>query len=110
MGDTQNGCELIEEIVEQNKNSPVLKRMRQLCNSIIVNSTGNIIQSDLDIKVSTFISQQMMNLKEVARNAVRDIDPVDEIAFLRVKTTKHEIIISHEKEFSIISIRKEQNN
>jgi len=109
MGDTDQDqrAELLQEVVEQNKNSSVITRMRQLCNSIVVNLAGYPIQSDLDIKVSTFISKQALLLKDSARSAVRDIDPDDELTFLRVKTKKNEMVIAHDEEFSIITIRKE---
>lgn len=105
--DAEDKFDPIEEIVQQQKNSPVVGRMRRLCQTIVVNAVGYPLHSDYDIKVSTFIAKHVQALKESASSAVRDIDAGDELTFLRVKTRKNEIIIANEKEFAIIAVRKE---
>lgn len=86
-----------------------MQRMQRLSQCIVVNSTGYPLQSDYDIKQSTFIAQHALILKEAANSAVRAIDPTDELTFLRVQTTKNELIIGHETEFSIIAVREMTN-
>lgn len=95
----------IDDIVNEYKNSPLIRRMQRLCQTIVVNSSGYPLQSDCDIKQSTFIASHALILKEAANSAVRAIDPTDELTFLRVQTMKNELIIGHEKEFSIIAVR-----
>ncbi|KAK2960580.1 putative Dynein light chain roadblock-type 2 [Blattamonas nauphoetae] len=40
-----------------------------------------------------------------ARSAVRDLDPLDDLKFMRIRTKKVEIMIAPEKEYTIICIQ-----
>lgn len=99
----------IVEIVHQHKNAPTVDRMRHLSKTIVIDAAGHPLQSDYDVKVTAFVAEQLHVLKEAARSAVRDLDASDELTFLRVKTKKDEIIVAHEKEFSIIAVRSEKD-
>lgn len=45
----------------------------------------------------------MLTLK--ARNLVRDLDPINDLTFLRVKTKNEEIMVTPDKEFILITIQ-----
>lgn len=108
--DAENLSEALQNVVDDNKKSPIMNRMRALSESIVADTAGNVLQSDYDVKVSLFITKNALELKEAARSAVRDIDPCDELTFLRVKSRKQEMFLCHEDEFSIISIRKDNQS
>ncbi|NXI42438.1 DLRB2 protein, partial [Galbula dea] len=40
-----------------------------------------------------------------ARSAVRDIDPLDDLTFLRIRSKKHEIMIAPDKDYLLIVIQ-----
>ena len=44
-------------------------------------------------------------LSERANAIVRDIDPSNELTYLRLKSKKHEVLIAPEKEFILIVVQ-----
>ena len=47
-----------------------------------------------------------MNLVQSGHNYVRDIDPADELRILRIRAGERELIVTSNKEFSIICVQK----
>jgi len=45
------------------------------------------------------------NLAGMARSLVRDIDPKNDLQFLRVRSKQHEIMVYADKEFSLIVVQ-----
>jgi dynein light chain roadblock-type len=72
---------------------------------VIVNSEGIPIRSNLDndekVKYASLITQ----LSAKARSVVRDIDPTNDLTFIRVRTKKDEILIAPDKEYILIVIQ-----
>lgn len=44
-----------------------------------------------------------------AKNLVRDLDPVSDLSFLRIKTKNEEIMVSPDKDFILIAIQAPRN-
>merc|ERR1712184_89474 len=66
---------------------------------IIVNSEGIPIRSTMDNTLTTQYAANLSQLAMKARSVVRDLDPQNDLTFLRVRTKKHEIMVAPEKEF-----------
>ena len=45
-----------------------------------------------------------------ARSTVRDIDPTNDLTFLRIRSKKHEIMVTPEKEYMLIVIQNPASN
>ncbi|XP_068170780.1 dynein light chain roadblock-type 1 [Antennarius striatus] len=72
---------------------------------IIVNSEGIPIKSTLDngstVQYAGLIHQLVMK----ARSTVRDLDPQNDLTFLRVRSKKNEIMIAPDKDYFLIIIQ-----
>jgi len=72
---------------------------------IIANSEGIPIKTTLDnsstVQYAGLIHQLMMK----ARSTVRDIDPQNDLTFLRVRSKKNEIMIAPDKDYFLIVIQ-----
>lgn len=47
----------------------------------------------------------MSSLSDKAKSVVRDLDPSNDLTFLRVRSKKHEIMVAPEKDFILIVIQ-----
>ncbi|KAL9657080.1 hypothetical protein ABK040_002706 [Willaertia magna] len=73
---------------------------------VIVNSEGIPIRSDFlsdDVKVK--YAANITQLVAKARSVVRDLNPQNDLTFLRVRTKIHEILIAPDKEYILIVIQ-----
>lgn len=50
-------------------------------------------------------AQTISLLAAKARSVVRDLDPQDNLTFLRIRSRKHEILVAPDKEFLLIVIQ-----
>lgn len=44
-------------------------------------------------------------LSDKARSVVRDLDPTNDLTFLRIRSKKHEVMVAPDKEFILIVIQ-----
>jgi len=44
-------------------------------------------------------------LSERAKSIVRDLDPSNELTYLRIKSKKHEVLVAPEKDFILIVVQ-----
>jgi dynein light chain roadblock-type len=74
---------------------------------IIVNSDGIPIKTTIeDGNLSTQYAQLITSLAAKARHVVRDLDPTNDLTFLRIRSKKYEIMVAPEKEFILIVIQE----
>ena len=77
---------------------------------IIVNSDGMPIKSTIDdTNVSNQYAQLITALAAKARHCVRDLDPTNDLTFLRIRSKKNVILVSPDKDFVLIVIQKFNN-
>lgn len=50
--------------------------------------------------------QSMTKLAQSAKNVTRDLNPNDDLKNLRIKTSRKEMIVSHDKDFIVIVIQE----
>ncbi len=55
---------------------------------------GIPIRSTLDASLTQQYAALIKSLSDKARTAIRDIDPTNELIFLRMRTKKHEILVA----------------
>ena len=55
---------------------------------------GIPIRTTLDNATTVQYASQVQQLAAKARSTVRDLDPTNDLSFLRVRTNKHEIMIA----------------
>eukprot|EP00051_Salpingoeca_urceolata_P032104 m.14309 g.14309 ORF g.14309 m.14309 type:complete len:100 (-) comp4770_c0_seq1:395-694(-) len=72
---------------------------------LVVNKEGIPIKSTLDQSKSVQIASHITQLAIKASSAVRDIEPTNELTFLRLRTKKYELMIAPDKEYILIVIQ-----
>ncbi|XP_005813635.1 dynein light chain roadblock-type 1 [Xiphophorus maculatus] len=72
---------------------------------IIVNSEGIPVKSTLDNQSTVQYSALIHQLVMKARSTLRDIDPQNDLTFLRVRSKKNEIMIAPDKDYFLIVIQ-----
>ncbi|XP_045193597.2 dynein light chain roadblock-type 2 isoform X2 [Mercenaria mercenaria] len=77
---------------------------------IVVNSEGIPIRTTLDNSTTVQYAGLIHHLTSKARSTVRDIDPQNDLTFLRIRSKKHEIMIAPDKEYLLIVIQSPNDN
>ncbi|KAK9892254.1 hypothetical protein WA026_019056 [Henosepilachna vigintioctopunctata] len=72
---------------------------------IVVNSEGIPIKTTLDNTTTVQYAGLISSLSDKARSVVRDLDPSNDLTFLRIRSKKHEIMVAPDKEFILIVIQ-----
>ncbi|MED6248833.1 Ddynein light chain roadblock-type 1 [Ilyodon furcidens] len=72
---------------------------------IIVNSEGIPVKSTLDNQSTVQYSALIHQLVMKARSTLRDIDPQNDLTFLRLRSKKNEIMIAPDKDYFLIVIQ-----
>eukprot|EP01017_Pseudomicrothorax_dubius_P045333 TRINITY_DN7826_c0_g1_i10.p2 TRINITY_DN7826_c0_g1~~TRINITY_DN7826_c0_g1_i10.p2 ORF type:complete len:108 (-),score=36.47 TRINITY_DN7826_c0_g1_i10:162-485(-) len=75
---------------------------------VIVNNSGEIIKSSYppekkeeEIAITSAIPQ----LAAKARSTVRDLDPTNDLTFLRIRSKNNEILVAPDKDFMLIVVQ-----
>ncbi|XP_044303502.1 dynein light chain roadblock-type 1 isoform X1 [Varanus komodoensis] len=72
---------------------------------IVVNAEGIPIKTTMDNSTTMQYAGLMHNLIMKARGTVRDIDPQNDLTFLRIRSKKNEIMIAPDKDYFLIVIQ-----
>ncbi|BET01076.1 Robl_LC7 [Nesidiocoris tenuis] len=94
---------MVSEVIED-----MLKRMQShpgVIGSVIINKEGQVIKSTLDNTTSLQYASLATRVCDSSVDALRNIDPTNDLTFLRVRSKKHEILIAPDKEFVMVTIR-----
>ncbi|CAK9820895.1 dynein light chain roadblock-type 2 [Linepithema humile] len=73
--------------------------------TIVVNAEGIPIKSTLDNTTTVQYAGLISQLSDKARSVVRDLDPTNDLTFLRIRSKKHEIMVAPDKEFILIVVQ-----
>ncbi|KAL6764996.1 roadblock/lc7 family protein [Haematococcus lacustris] len=73
--------------------------------TVIVSSQGVPLRSTLDEALTKQYAELIPSLSDLARNLVRDLDPQNDLEFLRIRSFKHEIMVAARDEFVLIVIQ-----
>ncbi|KAL2912916.1 Dynein light chain roadblock-type 2 [Polyrhizophydium stewartii] len=72
---------------------------------VIATHEGSVIRSTLDNIQTPQISTLVTQLASRGKSVVRDLDPEDELTFLRIRSKKHEIMVAETKQYLLIVIQ-----
>lgn len=72
---------------------------------LIINSEGIPIKSTLENAQTVQYAALVGQLTDKARCTVRDLEPSDEMTFLRVRSKRHEIMVAPDGEFTLIVVQ-----
>ncbi|KPP63924.1 dynein light chain roadblock-type 1-like [Scleropages formosus] len=72
---------------------------------IIINAEGIPIKSTLDNSSTVQYAGLLHQLVMKTRSTVRDLDPQNDLTFLRVRSKKNEIMIAPDKDYFLIVIQ-----
>lgn len=75
---------------------------------LIMNSDGIPIRSNLSPEDTENYAALVSQLSLKAAGVVRSLDESDELAFLRVRSKKHEIMIAPDKDYILVVIQNPQ--
>ncbi|XP_041454812.1 dynein light chain roadblock-type 2-like [Lytechinus variegatus] len=73
--------------------------------TIVMDNDSIPLKTTLDNSTTVQYCQQYKPVIGLARSCVRDIDPVDNLAFLRVRTKRNEVMVAPGKECSLLVIQ-----
>uniref|UniRef100_A0A2K6GY82 Dynein light chain roadblock-type 2 n=1 Tax=Propithecus coquereli TaxID=379532 RepID=A0A2K6GY82_PROCO len=85
-----------------------LKRIQShkgVIGNMVVNAEGIPIRTTLDNSTTVQYAGLLHQLTTKARSTVRDIDPQNDLTFLRIRSKKHEIMVAPDKEYLLIVIQ-----
>lgn len=72
---------------------------------IIIHFSGIPIKSTMDNTTTVQYAGLISQLSDKARSVVRDLDPTNDLTFLRIRSKKHEIMVAPDKEFILIVVQ-----
>ena len=87
----------------------ICARRRLDCLSILFLPAGIPIRTTLDNSTTVQYAGLIHHLTAKARAMVRDVDPTDNLCFLRVRSKKHEIMIAPDNEYILICIQNAES-
>ncbi|KAJ3408379.1 Dynein light chain roadblock-type 2 [Chytriomyces hyalinus] len=72
---------------------------------VIATHDGSVIKSTLDNIQTQQYSTLVTQLAAKGKGVVRDLDPEDDLTFLRIRSKKHEIMVAETKSYLLICIQ-----
>ncbi|XP_009981225.1 PREDICTED: dynein light chain roadblock-type 2, partial [Tauraco erythrolophus] len=73
--------------------------------TMVINAEGIPVRTTLDKSTTVQYAGLLHQLTMKARSTVRDIDPQNDLTFLRIRSKKHEILVAADKEYLLIVIQ-----
>ncbi|XP_005111063.2 dynein light chain roadblock-type 1 [Aplysia californica] len=90
----------VEEIMKRIQSHRGVKQM------MIINKDGLPLKTNMEMTPAT--EQIIRNIHELsiaARRLVRDVDPTDDLMFLRTRSKNDELLISPDEDFTVVVIQ-----
>merc|ERR1711997_1215847 len=82
-----------------------LKRLQQhkgVTGVIVINGSGIVTKTTLDMATTTKITSMVSSITSQAKSVVRDLDPINDLRFLRMRSNKTEILIAPDDDYILI--------
>lgn len=93
------------EMAEVEETLKRLQSQKGVQGIIVVNTEGIPIKSTMDNPTTTQYASLMHNFILKARSTVREIDPQNDLTFLRIRSKKNEIMVAPDKDYFLIVIQ-----
>ncbi|GCA63390.1 dynein light chain roadblock-type 1/2 [Kipferlia bialata] len=71
---------------------------------LVLGDDGTPIKSTFEVDETAKYSSLLTQFAALSRSAVRDIDPTNDLSYVRVRSTNHEYICIPDKKFHIIVV------
>ncbi|GKT35053.1 Dynein light chain roadblock-type 1/2 like protein [Aduncisulcus paluster] len=71
---------------------------------IVQTNEGTVVRTTFDPESTKLYSSDVAQFAAVAKSAVRDLDPINDLSYVRVRSTSQEIICIPEKQYTIIVV------
>ena len=72
---------------------------------MLTNRDGLALRSNVDINTTKNYAVHYRNLIEMAKSVVRDLDPQNELHFIRVRNKEHEIMVAPTEDLILIVVQ-----
>ena len=72
---------------------------------VIVNNEGIPIRTTLDHDKTVQHAALISILTIKAKSVIRDLDPLNDLVFLRIRSRKHEILVAPDKDYILIVLQ-----
>jgi dynein light chain roadblock-type len=82
-----------------------MQQSKNVTGVMVTNDSGMPVKSTLDSSASVQYGAMVRQLAESARGVVRDLDPTNQLTFLRVRSVKHELLVAPEAAFVLIVLQ-----
>lgn len=73
---------------------------------MVTNRDGLVLRSNVDITTTKLYAVQYQKLINMAHSAVRELDPENELRFIRVRNKQHEIMVAPTDELILIVVQR----
>ncbi|KAL7738004.1 hypothetical protein ACLKA6_006362 [Drosophila palustris] len=73
---------------------------------IVMDSSGRPMRSTVSQRRSYAYASHLYALATMARNVVRDLDPSNDVTFMRLRATRQEVHISINQDFIVVVIQR----
>lgn len=100
--------QMLEDCVRLNDDS--VQRIRANCETIILGPDLVTVHSTMDNTSTNSIATNMSMLSSAARSACRDLDPSNDMLYLRMRTRKNEVVVASDDEFILITVQNMKNS
>ncbi|KAM8861226.1 dynein light chain roadblock-type 2-like [Synchiropus picturatus] len=77
--------------------------------TLVVTADGFPIRSTLDNSTTVQYAGLLRQLTQLARSTVRELDPQNDLTFLRIRSKKHKILVAPENDYLLIVIQNQQD-
>lgn len=76
---------------------------------MLANRDGLVLRSNVDITTTKLYAVQYQKLIKMAHSAVRELDPENELRFIRVRNKQHEIMVAPTEDLILIVVQRIEN-
>uniref|UniRef100_A0A915ISY8 Dynein light chain roadblock n=1 Tax=Romanomermis culicivorax TaxID=13658 RepID=A0A915ISY8_ROMCU len=77
---------------------------------LVTDFEGHVIKSTFTNPDTTgHYAALLFQLMEKSKSTIRDMDPIDDLTFLRLRSKKHEILVAPDKEYMLAVIQNLTN-
>ncbi|XP_068267425.1 dynein light chain roadblock-type 2-like [Nyctibius grandis] len=74
--------------------------------TIVITAEGIPIRTTFDYSTTVQYAGLILELTMKARSTVKDLDPDNNLTFLRIRSKKHEIMVAADKEYLLIAVQE----
>ncbi len=75
---------------------------------LILNAEGAAVKSSVDTKTTEAFSSMIHEIVALSRKLFQEVDPNNDLTFMRFRTKKHEIMVVPDKEYMLIVVHHPQ--